>query len=174
MKRSEIEGYRDLLSGDGTSLVKIVQQVLSDVQIETTETEPGFPIDLIKEGKVAVEVTGITDKVDSDTDKIFQIIQFKEKYHKGEKIILIANTYKRLVPSEREGKMHFTPEVAEFLRLREVCAMTSVTLFSLWKAVRVNESKISEVKQLVWGTNGVLSLTRGSDLTHAFRRSRTP
>jgi hypothetical protein len=106
-----------------------------------------------KYAEFLVEVTSITGKVNSDSPKMFQLIQFFEKHHKGQKVILIANTYKRDQPSARAGKQDFTQPVVEFLKLRQVCAMTCVTLFELWKLAVKDQAR---VRKLILETKGEL------------------
>ena len=85
--------------------------------------------------EVAVEITGIKGCVGTGSEKVNQTGRFKESYHKGEKIILIANTYVDLPPKDREGKMDFSPEVKKYFESLSVCCLTTITLFELWKEV---------------------------------------
>lgn len=116
-RKAAIQGYRNVLSDSGSALVEIVQKILKEIGLETELTPEGHPVDLLQKGKVAIEITGTTDNVDSDTDKIFQLARFQDNFRKGEKMILIANTYRRHDPSLRNHKMDFTPDVAEYLKL---------------------------------------------------------
>jgi hypothetical protein len=152
----KVVNYRDLASGTGDELVPIVQRVLGFLGIETHITDEGFPADLITEGKIAVEVTGISDKVDTDNDKMFQLLTFEEKYRKGEKMVLIANTNRRVEPLARKSKLDFTPQVEEHFRSHHVCAMTTLTLLELWIKADRDSSKIDEIRNSIFSTDGIL------------------
>jgi hypothetical protein len=153
-KWRKLDKYRDVFSiHDGTQ-VEAVQRMLQDIGIPTEKTRSGFPVDLI--GKdVAVEVTSISSKIDSSSPKMFQLTQFFEKHKKNEKVILLANTYKRIRPSNRIGKQDFTPPVLDFLRLNNVCAMTSLTLLELWKLAQKDKAK---ARQLILRAVGELKV----------------
>jgi hypothetical protein len=131
-KRLNLERYRDVFSVHEHAQVEAVKKILKEMGIETERTQPAFVIDL--QGKeAAIEVTSTTGKIDSSSKKMFQLTQFIDKHHKNEKMVLVANTYKRDDPKTRIGKEDFTSAVIEFLKLNEVCAMTSSTLLELWK-----------------------------------------
>ena len=157
-KKTKIELYRDVVSASGEDLESVVQKVLQNLEIETDKTPPGFPADLLKERIIAVEVTGIADKVNSDNDKMFQLQRFADDHQKGEKLVLVANTYRRLEPSARKGKMDFTPEVEKYFSKRKVCALTSLTLLELWRLVDADPSKKAEVQNRIFETDGELKL----------------
>lgn len=135
LKRLSLDKYRDVFSVHETPQVDAVRVILGDLGIETERTKPGFPVDLLGK-EVAVEVTSIAGKVNSESPKMFQLTQFYEKHRKDEKVVLVANTYKREEPLVRKGKEDFTPPV-----LKGVCALTSVTLFGLWKLGKSNSKK---------------------------------
>jgi hypothetical protein len=142
-KRIELERYRDVFSVHEDAQVEAVKKILKEVGIETERTQPAFVIDL--QGKeAAIEVTSTTGKVDSSSKKMFQVTQFIEKYRKNEKIILVANTYKRENPKTRTGKEDFTRPVIDYLKSNEVCAMTSSTLLELWKKKSTAKDKIMQ------------------------------
>jgi hypothetical protein len=73
--------------------VRTVGKALRDIGIPTEPTPKGFPADLLAKGRIAVEVTGIVDKLTADTPKVGQLMRFKEKFYSGEKLVLIVNTY---------------------------------------------------------------------------------
>jgi len=154
VKRLELDKYRNVFSVHEEPQVDAVRLVLKDVGFETQKTKPSFPVDLL--GKdLAVEVTSIAGKVNSDSPKMFQLLQFFEKYRKNEKVILVANTFKREFPSNRSGKQDFTPQVIGYLQSNEVCAMTCVTLFELWKLAKKDQAK---AQKYILQTNGELKV----------------
>jgi len=131
-QRLELEKYRDVFSVHEDPQVEAVKRILKEMGIETERTPPAFVIDLLGK-EAAIEVTSVTCKIDSNSNKMFQLTQFIDKHHKNEKIVLVANTYKREDPKTRSGKGDFTPPVIDFLKSNQVCAMTSSTLLELWK-----------------------------------------
>jgi len=148
-KRLELEKYRAVFSVHEDPQVEAVNRILKDMGIETERTQPAFVIDLVGK-EAAIEVTSVTGKIDSSSNKMFQLTQFIEKHHKNEKIVLVANTYKREDPKTRRGKEDFTHPVIDFLKANQVCAMTSSTLLELWKREK------STAKNRIMQTNGEL------------------
>jgi len=153
-QRQSLEEYRDIFSVHEAPQIKAIKSALRDIGFETERTVPGFQVDL-RGPQLAVEITSITGKVDSTSPKMFQLMQFLEKSHKKEKVVLIANTFKRDLPANRVGRLDFTSQVVGFLQANEVCAMTCVTLFGLWKLARKDQQK---AKELILKTNGELKL----------------
>jgi len=154
----EWDSYRDLLTATGNDLETIVQRTLEDISIKTEKTEKGFPADLISK-EVAVEITGIKGCVGVGSEKVNQTGRFKESYHKGEKIILIANTYMDLSPKDRKGRMDFSPEVEKYFRSLSVCCLTTMTLFELWKEVIAGKKDQKDIKKKILAKNGELTLS---------------
>lgn len=153
---SEMESYAGLISGEGEELVDIVRKVLAELGINAKKTAPGYPVDLIDVGNVAIEVTGTSDKINSDTDKIFQLMRFKDNYGHKEKLILIANTHRRLPPDKRRGRLDFTNEVSDHLKLKKVSAFTAVTLFEIWKSFKIGKLDSKTARAMILKTEGVL------------------
>jgi len=159
--RSEIQewdSYRDLLTATGDDLENIVQKALARIDIRTGKTEKGFPADLISK-EVAVETTGIKGCVGVSSEKVNQTGRFKESYHKGEKIVLIANTHMDLPPEDRKGKIDFSQEAKKYFESLSVCCLTTVTLFQLWKDVVTGNRDSKIVKAKILKKNGELSLS---------------
>lgn len=142
-KRIELEKYRDVFSVHEDQQVEAVKRILREIGIETERTPPAFVIDLLGK-EAAIEVTSTAGKIDSSSKKMFQVTQFIEKYRKNEKIILVANTYKRENPKTRTGKEDFTRPVLDYLKSNQVCAMTSSTLLELWKKKSTTKDKIMQ------------------------------
>lgn len=151
----EWDSYRDLLTTTGDDLENIVQKALSDIGIKTRKAEESFPADLIS-NKVAIEVTGIKGCVGVSSEKVNQTGRFQELYNKGQKAILIANTYLDLPPKDREGKMDFSPQVKKFFESLSVCCLTTRTLFQLWRDVVTGEKTSKDVKKAIFGRDGEL------------------
>jgi hypothetical protein len=153
----ELDAYRDLLSASGKDLEVAVQRALSDIGLPTAGTQEGFPADLISK-RVAVEVTGIKRSVSVDSEKVNQIARFKGAFRKKEKIVLVANTYIDMKPSDRRGRIDFTREVKEYLQATRVCCMTSQTLFELWNDMKNNKRKAKDIRKVILERNGELTL----------------
>jgi hypothetical protein len=153
-KWQELDKYRDIFSVNDDTEVEAVQRILQDIGIRTRKTQSSFPVDLRGNG-VAVEVTSVSGKIDTSSPKMFQLTRFFDKHWKNEKVILLANTYKRIRPRDRKRNQDFTPPVVDFLKLKLFCAMTSVTLFELWKLSQKDKAK---AKQLILETVGELKL----------------
>jgi len=153
----ELDSYRDLLTTTGEDLENIVQRTLSDIGIKTKKTEKGFPADLIS-NEVAVEITGIKGCVGVASEKVNQTGRFKESYHKGEKIILIANTHVNLSPKNREGNIDFSSEVKKYFESLSVCCLTTKILFQLWKDVVTGKRGSKDVKKKILTRSGELTL----------------
>jgi len=147
-----LEKYRDVFSGHEDPQVEAVKKILREIGIDTERTQPAFVIDLLGK-EAAIEVTSTAGKIDSSSKKMFQLTQFIEKYHKNERIILVANTYKREDPKTRTGKEDFTPPVIDYLKSNQVCAMTSSTLLELWKKEK------STAKDKIMQTTGELRVS---------------
>ena len=159
--RSQMEkwdSYRDLLTATGFDLENIVQKALADIGIKTKKAERGFPADLVS-NEVAVEITGIKGCVGVGSEKVNQTGRFKESYYKGERIILIANTYLHLSLKERIGKMDFSPEVIKYFESLSVCCLTTKTLFQLWKDVVTGKRVLKDVKRKILTKSGELTLS---------------
>jgi hypothetical protein len=153
----EWDSYRDLLTETGTNLEDIVQRALRDIGLETKKTEKSFPADL-RSNQVAVEVTGIKGSVGVSSEKVIQTGRFKELYHKGEKIILVANTYMDLPPQDRRGKKDFSTETVKYFESLSICCLTTMTLYKLWIDVMTEKRRNEEVKNKLLSKNGELTL----------------
>lgn len=130
--------YRNLLTETGTNLEDIVQRALKDIGLETKKTEKSFPADL-RSSQIAVEVTGIKGSVGVGSEKVIQTGRFRELYRKGEKIILVANTYMDLPPQDRRDKKDFSIESVKYFESLSICCLTTMTLFKLWIDVITGE-----------------------------------
>lgn len=151
----KLDHFRDLLCATGENLERIVQKALSDTGISTQKAPEGFPVDLLSE-QVAVEVTGIKGSVSVGSEKVNQIARFKESFQNREKVILVANTFMDLNPSDRKGRMNFTDEVKNYLNAADVCYMTSKTLLELWKDIKRSKRKARSVKSTILKHRGEL------------------
>ena len=143
---------------EADALVKVVRRALRDLNLDTEPTPKGYPADLINKGKFAVEVTGIEDKITTKTPKFAQLMRFKEDESKGEKIMLVANTYRKIDPAKRKGLMDFSKEAAGLFSPMGVCAMTSLTLYTIWCDVKTGKLSAEKATSMFLNTAGVLQI----------------
>jgi len=153
----ELDSYRDLLTETGDDLVSIVKKTLSDIGIKVNKTEKGFPADLTSDN-VAIEVTGIKGHMKVSSGKVIQTARFKENYHKGEKIVLIVNTFMNLSLQEREKRDDFTRQAKKYFEASSICCLTTKTLFQLWKDVVSKKRDSKDVRSMILTKNGELTL----------------
>jgi tRNA(Ser,Leu) C12 N-acetylase TAN1 len=151
------ESYRDVFSINDELQVKAVKRMLSDIGIESDLTKPSHVVDLL--GKdVAVEVTSDSDKITTKSDSLTQVSRFIQTERKAEKVILVANTHKRLALEQRTGKDDFSPEAKDFLESLKVCCMSAFSLYSLWKKVQEKHIPPDKARSLIFDCRGELRL----------------
>lgn len=130
----ELEGFLPLVYANGDDLVSAVVKSLRFMGLKAEPTEPGFTADIFAETndeskKFAFEVTGTVDPIKKESKKLTQLLDFERIKENNEKTILIANTFKDLPISEREGKESFTPQVIDFLSKFPILLMTGWDLY---------------------------------------------
>ena len=132
-------------------------EVLEDLGIETARTPEGFPVDLRGSG-FAIEVTGISKAITVSSEKYNQTLRFLETHSKGEKILVVANTFKNTEPSRRPSQS-FSKVVSDSLKLHHVCLVTTLNLYLVWKAVREGSFPKKDAVRLLKASDGVLQWT---------------
>ena len=111
----------------------LVRDVLKEIGMDTTKTSKGFPVDLVGSG-FAFEVTGLSRAITVSSEKYNQTLRFLEDHSKGEKVILVANTFKNFDPLSRPSPS-FSKVVSESLKSHRVGLITTLNLYRIWKAV---------------------------------------
>lgn len=154
----KLDTYRDLLCATGDDLEFIVQKALFDLGIKTKKAKSGFHVDLISK-TVAVEITGIKGTVGTGTRKVNQTGLFNQHFRKNEKIVLIVNTQMDIEPKKRNQKNSFSLPVLRYFEAMGVCCLTSLTLYQLWKDVKVGKFDGKKVKEKMLNTNGELTIS---------------
>lgn len=156
-QKTRLDTFRDLISpaGTGDYLESLVKDVLQELGIKTSKAPEGFPVDLLGSG-FAVEVTGISKGITVSSEKYGQTLRFLEKHHRGEKVLLIANTYKNIDPHKRPSQ-HFSNIIIEHLKARHVCLLTTVRLHWLWTSVSKGGLSKEDAAKLLRDTDGELS-----------------
>jgi len=156
-KEKEWDSYRDLLTETGDNLENVVQRVLEDLGIRTKKAPKSFPADLLSK-EIVVEITGIKGYIGVSSPKVNQTARFKELHHKGEKIVLIANTHMNLPPKDRKGERDFSLEVINFFNALPVCCFTTFTLMQLWKDIISGKRDAKKVRDVILSKKGELTL----------------
>jgi hypothetical protein len=155
-EETRLDRFRDLVSPSGTGdyLESLVKDVLGELGIKLSKTAQGFPVDLLGPG-FAVEVTGVSRGITVRSEKFNQALRFLEERHHGEKVAVIANTYKNIEPGKRPPQ-HFSKEILEILKARHVCLLTTVRLHELWTAVSKGELSKEAAARMLNETDGEL------------------
>ncbi len=149
-KKARLGQFKPLLYGTGGSLEKSVAAVFDQWGCDVKETPSGHSIDL-KAGtadgkKLAIEVTSAKKNLRKGSGKNLQLPQyFLNEKQDDEKLILIANTYREVDPSEREEE-HFSPNILKVMTPMGVCVLTSYDLYRLW---RRTEKKLSSADAII-------------------------
>ncbi|MCJ7634458.1 telomere resolvase [Candidatus Bathyarchaeota archaeon] len=149
------DSYRDLFSVDDQRQVKAVKRIFSDIGIESNLTKPGFVVDLVGK-EVAVEVTSVKGMIPRKHDSVTQVLAFIQKWGQREKVVLVANTYKRLPIEQRMGKEDFSREALDLLVPFGICCISAHSLYLLWK--KAQEKRIlPTLKELILNTVGKIT-----------------
>lgn len=163
--KQEFDMITYLLYGTGDELEDSVRLTLEKLDLEVEKTPPGANIDFTARNadetiKLAVEVTGTTDKIKKESKKVPQAWTYhREKQDEQEKLVLMANTYRHLPIEDRSGKLHFTPHVKKMFTQISALLMTTADLYSLWKDVHEKRRTADEVLKLLYGSTGVLEIS---------------
>jgi len=125
-----------LLYGTGTPLEVAVQKALEEMGCAVEKMEKGATIDLkakINSMKLAIEITGVDDKIYKNSRKFGQILEYLPMQEEDEKIVLLANTHKDIDVEERIGRENFTKSVKRIAENNDFCLMTTMNLYLIWK-----------------------------------------
>ena len=162
--KQELDMITYLLYGTGDELVDSVKLTLEELGLEAEKTPLGATIDLTARNtdetvKLAIEVTGTTDKIKKESKKVSQAwTYFLEKEDEQEKLVLMANTYIHLPVEDRSGKLHFTPDVENKFTVNSALLMTTADLYFLWKDVQEQIRSADEVLKLLYESTGLLKI----------------
>lgn len=136
LEHKRFEKIDVLLYGTGASLELAVQKALEEMGCIVEKQEKGATIDFkarIKSMKFAIEVTGVDDKINKDSKKFAQILQYLPHKEKNEKIVLLTNTYRNMDVKDRAKRENFTNTVAKIAKDNEFCLMTTKDLYFMWE-----------------------------------------
>lgn len=137
LEHKRFEKIDILLYGTGTPLELAVQKVLEEMGCNVKKQEKGATIDFkarIDSMKFAIEVTGVDDKINKNSKKFAQILQYLPHKEKNEKILLLVNTYRNMDVKERTKKENFTETVVKIAQDNEFCLMKTKDLYFMWKS----------------------------------------
>ncbi|MDP2948154.1 MAG: hypothetical protein Q8P22_01275 [Chloroflexota bacterium] len=148
-----------ILWGSGDQLEEAVHLVLEDLGLEVHRTPKGSTIDRLvrlPQSDVAfgVEITGLNDAIKKKSNKITQALTFLQEREGSERPVIIANTFNDLPLEERAQKEHFTPEALALLKPSGIAALTTVTLYEIWKAVKYDGADIRSIAQDLYNHPG--------------------
>lgn len=144
--KKEHDNITYLLWGGDERLEDSVLAVCNEFGLQGYKLERGLSADIKAESKdkniqLVFEVTGVKEKINNQSKKVNQVLHYHLNHkQEGEKIILMANTYRSLPLNERRGKDSFSKRVIETLTPLNVVLMTTADLYILWK--NVQEGKI--------------------------------
>jgi len=126
-----------------------------------TKTQSGFSIDLKavcpkSKRKFAIEITGVKDKIKRSDKKCTQIFQYysNEKTDEEEKIVFIANTYCNKEIKDRP-KDNFSPDAEKVMKSMNVCMITTLQLFNLWKDMEKGKITKEAIVEKIYKTDGI-------------------
>jgi hypothetical protein len=161
-KRSRFQKIDALLYATNKTLEKAVMLVFEDFDLNVEKADPGANKDLIVKDNsgniLLVEVTGVKGKINTKTRKMAQLWDLVLEKKSNEKIVLIANTYREKEPTERRGEKHFTKNVINLCKKTDICLMTTVDLFNLWKEVLEGKKTPEQVIDSIVDTNGIYEI----------------
>ena len=164
-RKQEFDMITYLLYGTGDELVDSVKLTLEKLSLEAEKTPPGATFDLTARNtdetiKLAIEVTGTTDKIKKESKKVSQAWTYslEKEDEEEEKLILIANTYNGLSVEDRSDKLHFTLDVENKFTSINALLMTTVDLYFLWKDVHEKKRNADEVLKLLYKSTGIFAI----------------
>ena len=164
LRKQELDMITYLLYGTGPELEDSVELTLEKLGLEVKKAPPGANIDFTARNadetiKLAVEVTGTTDKIKKASKKVSQAWTYSlKKEDEEEKLVLMANTYIHLPIEDRSDKLHFTPDVENKFTSITALLMTTADLYFLWKDVHEKKRNADEVLKLLYESTGVLEI----------------
>lgn len=164
LRKQELDMITYLLYGTGPALEDSVKLTLEKLGLEVKTTPRGANIDFTTRNadqtiKLAIEVTGTTDKIKKESKKVPQAWTYSlEKQDEQEKLVLMANTYRHLPVEDRSDRLHFTPDVKKPFTDINALLMTTADLYCLWKDVQGKRRTPNEVLNLLYRSTGVLEI----------------
>ena len=149
--------------GNGKPLENAIKNFFErEFDLIIKKTEPGDYTDLKASSKdttmkFAFEITGVKRMVNKDTKKVGQTMNYHLKKEENEKIVLIANTYCDKYIQQRSNKPddNFSDYVVKPLKSMDVCLITTLQLFNLWKAMKKRKINKKKILKIIYETNGV-------------------
>jgi hypothetical protein len=132
-----------------------VYQILHDCGIKTTQT-PEF--DVTSLSSISVKIVKSKGKVEAQNTEIKKAVRFIEKQRNKAKIMVVANTYKELLPRNRANKQHLDPALKLFFETNNTIFMTTLSLYNLYKKVNTNQISIHEASTLIQNETGEITI----------------
>lgn len=156
--KNEYVSFADLLFQSGSELELSVKKFFEFLGMKVVLAEKSFPVDMFAESaevKFAIEVTGTKGNIDNKDRKLGQAISYCGEKKDDEKIILAANTFREQPIAERT-KESFTKEAVKVLTPFNVCLVTTVSLYHLWKDIIEGRKSKLDVINMLRQASGIL------------------
>lgn len=143
LRIKKLSAYLPLVYASGDLLEGTVIETLRFLGLDAEKTKPGFTADILAQTsdggiRFGFEVTGLSGPIKKDSPKLTQLLEFERLKERGEKTVLIANTYNTKPITERSKLESFTPQVVEFLGRHPILLMTGWNLYRMvsdcWQA----------------------------------------
>ncbi len=151
-----LENCRNLFSVDDKKIAKAVYHILEDLGITPTQTTE---VDLTNlKSSICVQIVTTKGKVEAQNTKINKIARFIEKQRNKGKIIVVANTYKRLPIKNRTNKEHLDVAMKLFFETNNTVFLTTLSLYNLWKKVISGQISVHEASSLIQNQSGEIQI----------------
>ncbi|NOH03695.1 MAG: hypothetical protein HND47_17900 [Chloroflexi bacterium] len=152
-EKSVFDRIAYVLYGSGDELEECVALLLEHIGLKVDRQPRGANIDLkannAKLGvRFAIEVTGTKGIIRKDSNKISQVWQHIHEIQGTEgtkdKIVIVANTECHLPPNQR-SQTSFSSNVVDLLERNEVLLISTLQLYTLWKAIFDGVKNVEDV-----------------------------
>jgi hypothetical protein len=138
------------LWGTGDDLVDSVHYLLTLLGLNPEKTQKGATVDLVvryppKKLQVGIEVTGIKDNIKKDSNKLTQAITFLQQATGPSKAVILANTYRHLPISQRQGLDSFTADATRLMAPLGIVGLTTVDLYRIWQDATYHDADLESL-----------------------------
>jgi hypothetical protein len=148
---NSLNDCRNLFSVDDKKITTTVYQILEDLGIQ-------MATEFVATNGLVVQVFSSKGKVESQNPKINKISRFIENQRNKRKVIVVGNTYKELLLSERENKQHIDAAMKLFFETNNAIFLTTQSLYNLTKKIINGQISIKEAKTLLQTQNGEIQI----------------
>jgi hypothetical protein len=147
------------LWGTGDDLESAVHVVLEDLGFQVTRTPKGATVDRVaglpdSTARFGLEITGLNEAIKKKSNKIGQALHFLQQREGSEKAVIVANTFKDRPLQGRGKEPDFTEDALDLMRPLGIVAMTTLSLYEIWKAVKYEGADIKSIAQDLYNHPG--------------------